>query len=534
MIQVYADGVLTYDSRLEEYDLTGLKVTRGLNKGGTAEITMPHGHPAYSTYRNYRTVVEVYRDGRLKFRGRALYPVDNYANQRTIVCEGELCFLQDAIHRPYLHTADPAAIFTELIGDYNSQVESFKRFKVGTITVTDPNNYIRLESESAEPVLAVVQKLQERCGGYIVFTTDSVGARVINWLASVGQRSTQAIELGENLFDFSRSGANTDMATGILPYGAKYGTAGRVTIESVNGGKDYIIDETAASLRGTIIKTVVYDDITDPTNLLARAQADLDRYKLIVTSLELTALDLSYLDKTIDSYEVGDLIPVRSKPHGLDEYFQLVDQAENLLDPSDGLLTLGKEVRTLTSQDVAGDQKSLSEINKISNQMTSDYTANVSVAIQASEQTMLSLIQQTSTAIMLEVSQTYTTNDRLVEAISSSMTQLENKFLFEFNTLRATVDANDAAVEGRFTEIYNYISFENGDIKLGGSDSPITLTLEKDKIVFKKNGQPYGWWDGTDFHTGNIVVEVNERAQFGNFAFVPRSDGSLSFLKVGG
>ena len=111
---------------------------------------------------------------------------------------------------------------------------------------------------------------------------------------------------------------------------------------------------------------------------------------------------------------------------------------------------------------------------------------------------------------------------------------MESQFLFEFETLKATVDENDAESRTRFTEIYNYISFDDGTIKLGGSDSPITLTLEKDLLVFKKNGVPCGWWDGVDFHTGNIVVEVNERAQFGAFAFVPRSNGSLSFLKVGG
>lgn len=44
----------------------------------------------------------------------------------------------------------------------------------------------------------------------------------------------------------------------------------------------------------------------------------------------------------------------------------------------------------------------------------------------------------------------------------------------------------------------------------------------------------FGSWNGTDFYTGNIIVRVTERAQFGNFAFIPRTDGSLSFLKVGG
>ena len=150
------------------------------------------------------------------------------------------------------------------------------------------------------------------------------------------------------------------------------------------------------------------------------------------------------------------------------------------------------------------------------------------------EKLLSSLIEQTSEHIKLEVSQTYQTNGQVTEAVSSSMTQLADQFLFEFNTLKATVDANDAEARTNYTEIRKYISFEGGNIVLGSSENAVTLTLENDMIVFKKNGATFGWWDGVDFHTGNIVVEVNERAQFGNFAFVPRSNGSLSFLKVGG
>ena len=133
MIQITADGALVYDSRLEEYSLAGLKVTGGLNKGGTAEITMPLGHPAYYNFIGYRTVVAIYRDGVLRFRGHALYPVNDYNNNRTIVCEGELCFLQDAVSRPYLHQDSPANIFAAVVGEYNDQVDAFKRFKVGTV-----------------------------------------------------------------------------------------------------------------------------------------------------------------------------------------------------------------------------------------------------------------------------------------------------------------------------------------------------------------------------------------------------------------
>ena len=535
MIQIFADGVLAYDSRLEDYDLQKLEVTTGLNKGGTAEFVMPPRHPAYSLFTSYKTIVEIYRDELLKFRGRALYPTTDFYNVRTVLCEGELCFFQDAVSRPYLYQDEPAAIFAEVVNDYNSQVEPVKQFKVGTVTVTDPNDYIRLESKEAKPTLNTINKLRERCGGYFIFTTDPAdGARVINWYASLNYRSDQVIEFGENLLDFSSSGANTNLATAVLPYGAQFGSAGRVTIESVNNGKDYIVDEEARALRGFIIKPVVWDDVTNPTNLLRKAQEWLASNRYIITSLNLTALDLSCLQEDIDSYQVGDNIRVKSTPHGVDEDFLLTERTEDLLNPANSRIALGKEIRTLTSADVAGDSQNLSELQRVSTQITADYQLNIANVVNETERSLVSLIEQTSETIKQEVSQAYTTNDQLTEAVSSSMSQFADQFLFEFESLKATVDANDAEARAQLTEIYKYISFDNGDIKLGASDSAITLTLENDMIVFKKNGARFGWWDGVDFHTGNIVVEVNERAQFGNFAFVPRSNGSLSFLKVGG
>lgn len=535
MIQIYTDGQLAYDSRLEDYALKGLTYTRSLNKGGTAQLVMPPGHPAYDQFTSYKTVVEILRDGRLLFRGRALYPTDDFAGSRTVVCEGELCFFQDAVARPYLYQADPASVLGSVLDVYNGQVETAKQFRLGTVTVTDPNDYIRLESETAESVLDVVNKLLERCGGYFVFTTADDGARMLNWYKELGYRSSQVIEFGENLLNFSRSGANTSLVTAVLPYGAVDEATGlRITIESVNDGKDYIEDAEAKALRGFIIKAVTWDDVTEPLNLLRKAQEYLEANRYIITTLSLSALDLSYIDKTVDSYTVGDKIRVRSKPHGVDEDFLLTSRTEDLLNPANSSVTLGKDTSSLTDADVAGDNKNRDELHKTAHQIRSDYAVNIANAIQKTEEQLVSLIEQTSESIRLEVSQSYMTNDQLTEALSSSMTQFADQFLFEFNSLKAIVDDNATDTADQFTEIYKYISFEGGAIKLGASDSAITLTIENDMIVFKKNGAQFGWWDGVDFHTGNIVVEVNERAQFGNFAFVPRSNGSLSFLKVGG
>lgn len=566
MIQVYADNALAYDSRLEEYALIKLTATRGTGIGGMAEITMPPGHPAYSLFVGHRTIVTIYRDGLLRFRGRALYPSDDFYGRRTITCEGERCLLRDAVSRPYLYTAQPKEIFRQVVTDYNSQIDEFKRFYLGVCNVVDPNDYIRLESQTAEPVLDTLEKMVERVGGELVFDDSPDGGRRIHWLTSSGKQGKQEIEFGENLLDFASTGANTtSLATGLIPYGVKYSDGTRLTIAEVNDGKDYIIDEEARALRGTIMATAIWDDVTLPENLLSKARAYLDEIKVFITSLELTALDLSYLDKSIDSFEVGDQIRVLSKPHGVDDLFHLTKITEDFLDPSKSTIILGREARSLTGSDVAGANatgkeldaagvritEGVKEAQQVAAEMEKTLLTKVEQseesirqevsatyarkdAVEAIELNLSTQIQQTSDAILLEVSQDYATNDQLAEAITTRMTQLHDQFLFEFETLKAVVDENDAAVQGAFTEIYNYISFEDGSIKLGGSDSAITLTIENDMIVFKKNGEQFGWWDGVDFHTGNIVVGVNERAQFGKFAFVPRSNGSLSFLKVGG
>ena len=531
MIQVYADGVLVYDNRLEDYALLGLTCTQGLNKGGTASIVMPQHHPAYNSFTSYKTVVTIYRDGLLLFRGRALYPTDDFYNRRTIVCEGERCFLRDGVHRPYVYQDGPAAIFAAAIELYNAQVDDFKRFKVGTVTVTDPNNYIRLESETALSFADVIDKLVERCGGYIVFTTNAAGERVINWYAELSYRSGQVIEFGENLMDFARSSSNPDLATVIIPYGAKDETTGqRVDITSANNGLDFIQDYDAVALRGVIAKAVYWDDITEPTNLLAKAQQYLADSKLMVTSLTLSAVDLSDMDKNIDTFQVGDYIQVRSLPHGVDEPFQLTDRTYDLLNPANGKVTLGKDVATLSGADAAGDKRSASDLQRVEQNIRSNFTIDNAAAIEEVRQTLTSLIQQTSEEIKLEVSEQYATNGDLTAQVESTMTQLADSFEFAFTTLQATVDANDVEARTQFETISRYIRFENGNIILGEAGNELVLRIENDRISFLDAGAEVAYLSNQRLYVTDAHFLHSLRV--GAFAWVPRANGNLSLVKV--
>lgn len=538
MIQIYLNDdeyvnkEPVYDSRLQDCELLELLVETGLNKGGATFIKMPKGHRVYDAFVSYRTPVTIYRDGVLLFRGRALYPHDDFYQNRTITCEGEKCFLRDGVIRPYVYHDTPAAIFTDVIERYNAQVEAFKQFVVGTVNVTDPNDYIRLENETAEQALDVIDKLVERCGGYIVFTTNERGQRCINWYDAVAYANNQSIEFGENLLDFTRTDENTDLATRIIPYGAKDETTGeRITITSVNGGQDYIEDSGAVTQHGVIAKAVYWDDITEPENLLTKAQQYLADSKNIVTQLELTAVDLSMLDKNIDSFRIGDIIHVRSKPHGVDADYQLTERRLNLLNPADDRVVMGKSIASLTGATASGDRQNALTVQKVERQLIASYNLNVAAVIEEAKLTMTSLIQQTSDALKLEVAEQYATNSAVESAISTSMTQLADSFTFLFTQLQTKVDENDAEAREQLVEIRKYIRFENGNAVFGETGNEITLRLENDRLSFLDDGAEVAYLTNKQLTVldGHFLNSL----RVGKFAFLPRANGNLSLLKVG-
>ena len=77
-------------------------------------------------------------------------------------------------------------------------------------------------------------------------------------------------------------------------------------------------------------------------------------------------------------------------------------------------------------------------------------------------------------------------------------------------------------------------SFTQDGMIIGSGDSAVRLIVDNENgIIFeRKDGYRLGYWDGNDFYAGNIVIRVDERAQFGNYAYIPKSDGSLMFTRV--
>ena len=355
MWQIYADTDLIYDSQYQDRMIVKGEFDLEVNHSGSFTFVMYPDHPLYNVLTELRSIVTAYRDDELMYRGRIIRRPDGFDRDRTFICEGELSFLVDSIVRPYSFTGSPKQLFTRLIENHNAQVSEAHKFKVGEVTVTDPNNYItRSDSNYPNTLDEIMDKLVEPLGGYIVFTTDKSGDRVINWLQAYPSRPVQSINFGENLLTYSKVKSAEQIATVLIPLGAKLTTTeietvgSRLTIEAVNDGKDYIYDEEAVNKYGWIYTTRIWDDVTIPDNLLTKARAALDELVIPVESIELSALDMSALDTDISAFRIGDIVPVLSEPHNLDDAYLLSKQTIDVLRPESNTITLGYSGQLLT------------------------------------------------------------------------------------------------------------------------------------------------------------------------------------------
>lgn len=133
-------------------------------------------------------------------------------------------------------------------------------------------------------------------------------------------------------------------------------------------------------------------------------------------------------------------------------------------------------------------------------------------------------------SIIMEAVENGVTEEELQSTISTQLKLTSEQLLLTFTNRTDAIDKN---LNDQFAELRNYIRMSGGVLTFSDSVSTKTLSLNNGKIQFASEGSVFGEWDGDNFYTGNLVIKVNERAQFGNFAYVPRTDGSLSFLKVG-
>lgn len=420
MYKIYADDFLIYDDTSPDSYLkvTSPKLSLAENSAGSLTMTIPPGNAGYDMIVRMVTNITVEKDGEYFWAGRVLQEKKDFWNNRNLTCEGELAFLNDTTQpqdsRRY--PGGPGGMRTlllALLAEHNDHALPDRRIYVnlpdgtasGIVTAELPSGGIDFV-RNYEKTIECVNKLSEEYSGAARIRRVVKGGatyRVLDFLKVERPEdrldtNTQTVEFGKNLIEFSSSFDSSEYATVIVPLGEKLkseegegveGLERYVTVETDprSGGTRYVkaaqevIDE-----RGWIEKVVHFDDISTPSLLYNKAMQYLTDLQFETMQIDLSALDLHYLNPEIEDIRIGDLIQVVSVPHGIHHFFPVKKLDIPLDQPQNATYQLGDNVK--------------SSMTAVNNKLNSEILEKLEKTPDINEDAILKAAQDNASALM--------------------------------------------------------------------------------------------------------------------------------------
>lgn len=371
MVSIYLDGALLHGAE-HDMRLTEATLSLEINRAGSLELILPPTHRRIKDIKKLKSKIAVQDEYGVIWRGRPLITSQDLSGNLQVVCEGDLARLNDSVVTPYSFQGAPADLFKKLIREHNLQTG--QNFGLGDIDVTDNNNYVAYSDSTYPATWKVIdEKFIKRLGGYIFLTYPDINAEpVINYKMAVSSKSSRDVKYAVNLLSLSAEQRAEDLATSILPLGAVIRNEGeattgaekRITIESVNQGVAILDDPDLTAKYGRIVKTVTWDDVTLPENLLRKAREELAMLTHFANSYEVSFVDLAYLDK-VKPARLMDYVLVTAPSLNLSTRYQISKMSVPLLKPATATITLGLSTKSLT-------ERAISDIGKLSEQNKPD------------------------------------------------------------------------------------------------------------------------------------------------------------------
>lgn len=369
MFTVTLDKKTLYDpSRMIE--VINPVLERAENAAGSFEFDIAPDHPLYDEISLMTSEVTVYSDGVEMWSGRPVEMTSDFHKVKSVYCEGELSYLCDTIQpQSESHDIEVGDWLGMLLQVHNSKAPASRQFRLGTVTVYGTiYRYTNYEST----LECINEKLIKRLGGHLRIRKEN-GVRYLDYLADYPKAAQQEIVFGRNLLDYSKNLNYTDLASVIVPLGARQETSQYtaldeyLTVASVNGGSIYVENANLVNTFGRVVKTAKWDDVTEPKNLLTKAREWLTSQQFADIQLEIKAVDFHLIDNGFPVIEMLDEVHVRSEPHDLDIWLPVSQMTLPLANPAGMTLQLGRSVSaSFTSKAMADTQEVLESITPTS------------------------------------------------------------------------------------------------------------------------------------------------------------------------
>lgn len=414
MYEIYADDLLIHSdiTPLETHKVVNPHLTLEDSAAGSLEFVLPPINVGYEQDKIKRmtTDIVVRCDGEFLWGGRVLQDSYDFWNNRKIMCEGELAFLNDSIQPPHKYNAyEPGtestvqttieSFFYSLIDIHNLQVEERRQFKKGMVTVMDgdvtsDSNAIYRFTNYETTLGCINDKLVERLKGHIRIrhiknATTGKYERYLDYISdNTLDTNTQVVRFGINLLDFSKNIDMSELATVLVPRGERLdlkegdpdyieGLEPYLTVKDVETkiedgktwhtqGEIFVNNPDAVATFGRICTVVDWSDVTDANTLYSKAKKYLEDEQYEKMTLEIQALDLKYLLNGDDPIKFLSKLRCISEPHGMDHTFIVSKMDLDLSNPSNCTYTLGTDVKlSLTQAASKTSSVLLEEIEKI-------------------------------------------------------------------------------------------------------------------------------------------------------------------------
>lgn len=365
MYSIYArkgeERICVYNDsyQLEETTLIDPKLELSESLAGTFKAKLPAKNNGYEFIERLNTEIIIYKNKKEIWSGRVIKEDTDFWKNRSIECEGELAYLNDTI-QPQAEYTDISAsrLLDTLIRVHNTKAPDDKKFTIGAVTVQDTSESLAKYTNYESTLEAIGNLLIKRLGGFLRIRKVD-GIRYIDYIREQDREtSTQIIQFGRNLLDFTKTYDATEFCTVLLPLGGRLteedgssasdieGLEAYVTVEEVNEGSPYVVNADTIEEFGWIEKKVTWNDIEEPSELMTKAVEYLEEVQFDDMELEVNAVDLGYLESDFDNINLSEKVKVISSVHGLNKFFPVKKISIPINDPAHTTFTMGTAVKT--------------------------------------------------------------------------------------------------------------------------------------------------------------------------------------------
>ena len=571
MYQIKCDKYVLYDTRDDELIVSNPKCKLEVNTVGEASFSIYATHPYYDRLQKLRSVFEILQDGQTIFRGRMTDDTVDFDNVKLVDLEGAMAYFNDSIIRPfifpdsfadnegYIEASAPGGNVIEfflswLIEQHNSQVQEFQQFKLGKVTVSDPNNYLARSSEDYSKTWEVLKSklFGSSLGGYLCIRYEEDG-NYIDYLEDFELTNTQRIEYGENLLDLKTESDASATYSALIPLGAKHNEIdkeseddSRLTIAGLDDGDinndlvksgDTIFSRSAVEKYGFIYaptKDTTWEDVTVADNLLTKSVEYMSNTATkLKNKITITAIDLHFSDDEIASFRINRFAQVISKPHGHENIYRLTKLDIDLHNPQNTKITLGEESLSLTDINAANKQNLAETVASIKIQTTGQ-GADIS-EIQSTMMEQSTAVVSTCEEIILAALENYveTSNyESFKETIQAQLQIVADQISMNFTEMTSQIEEVNGDLQEKFNIITKYFTFDVDGLTIGQTDSAYKVVIDNDRYSMLVNDVEVLWIANGKVHTPEIAVTKKMNV----FGYLIKQDdkGNVNCEYVGG